>query len=108
MLRELSRIAFADIRQAFTADGRLKSVHELPENVARCISGIENEELWDDNGDGERIRTGDVRKLKFWDKNKALEALGKFHKLFAERVDVKHSFDFEGLIAQSYDEGGGQ
>src|SRR5690348_4434851 len=43
VLEELGRIAFADIRQAFTEDGKLKPIHEIPDELAHALSGIDIE-----------------------------------------------------------------
>lgn len=93
VLRELMRIGMCDIRQAYTTEGRLKPIHEMPEDVARAIGGVETEELWENDGeDGERVRVGDVRKVKFWPKVQALELLGKHLKLFTEKHEHRHNF----------------
>jgi phage terminase small subunit len=94
VLRELLRIARVDIGQAFDEKGRLRPLHEMPEDVRRGISGLETEELWDGAG-RDRVSIGQVRKVKFWDKVKALELLGKHLAIFTERVE--HEVVFEGL-----------
>ncbi len=101
ILRELKRIGLADLRQAFDASGRLRPIHEIPEDVARAMSGIEVEELWEAGVEGS-VRTGSVRKVKFWDKNKALDSLGKHLKLFTEVIEHKHSW--QDLVDGSLDE----
>jgi phage terminase small subunit len=85
VLRELKLIAFCDVRQAYTPDGRLKPIHEIPEDVARAIS-LEAEDVLVPGTD-ERAQSS---KLKFWSKPQALELLGKHLKLFTEKVE--HSF----------------
>lgn len=86
ILRELLRIGLVDIRKAFDADGNLLPIHQLPEDVARALSGVEVDELFDGQGE-HRKSIGVTRKVKFWDKPKALELLGKHVRLFADRVE---------------------
>lgn len=100
VLTELLRIATVDLAQAYTPEGQLKPIHEMPEDVRRAIAGIEVEELFSGRGE-ERSRIGEIRKVKFWDKPKALELLGKHLKLFTDRVEHDVSKSLEQLIAES-------
>lgn len=76
VLLEFMRIAFVDVAQAYDQDGHLLPIHEMPEDVRRAIAGIEVEELFEGHGDS-REQVGRLKKIRFWDKNKALEALAK-------------------------------
>lgn len=87
ILLELKRLALADVSQAFDEMGGLKPLKEIPEDVRRSISGLEVNELFEGSGD-QKTAIGIARKVKFWDKNKALENLGKHLKLFVERQEV--------------------
>lgn len=98
VLRELLRIAMADLGQIFDEDGKLKPLHEIPEEARRAICSVETDELFDDGiasdelepqGHGGALRrhrnaVGVTRKVKLWDKLKALEMLGKHLKLFTD------------------------
>lgn len=85
ILRELMRIAMVDVSKAFDASGNLLPLHEIPEDVRRAIAGIEiQERAMGEDDDGLVLRT---KKVKFWDKPKALELLGKHLKLFIDRVE---------------------
>lgn len=86
VLDELRLLALADLRQAFDETGKLKSIQEMPEAVARAIAGIESAEIG---------TAGFVRKVKFNDKNKSLELLGKNLKMFVEQVEIKGDINFE-------------
>lgn len=92
VLRELRRIALCDIGGAFDEDGKLKAIKDMPEDVRRAISAVETEELWepqlDDAGHKRMEHTGDVRKVKFWEKTKALEQLGRYLKLFVDKQEI--------------------
>ena len=73
VLKRLMAIAEADIRQAFNDDGTLKPISEIPDSLVTAIAGIESDDA-----------KGDVKKIKMWDKVRALELLGKHLKLFDE------------------------
>lgn len=89
-LREASRLAYSDIRELFNAEGRLISnPKEWPDNVARAVASIEQDEITGnvDKGDGKRdriIRT----KVRLWDKPGSLENLMKTHGQLAEKQDI--------------------
>ncbi len=81
VLIELARIAFCDVGQAFDAEGRLKALTDMPEDVRRAISGLEVEEIFEREG-RQKVRVGQLRKVKFWNKPDTLRALGEHLKLF--------------------------
>jgi len=83
VLRELKRIGLSDVGQAFDADGKLKPIAELPEDIRRSISGVEVTEEFQGRGE-ERERIGFTKKVKLWDKTKALEILCKHLGLLQE------------------------
>jgi len=101
VLRELASIAFADTRKLYREDGSIKSPGELDDRTASALAGIDTEERNDE--DGYRAYT---RKVKQWDKVKALELLGKHLGLYPTRgsvsltldgqVDVNHTMQIEG------------
>lgn len=86
ILRELLRLATVDVTQAFDERGWLKDLKDIPEDVRRAISGLEIQELFQGEGEDRHI-IGVVRKLRFYDKIKPLELLGKHIKLFADRIE---------------------
>jgi phage terminase small subunit len=75
VLRELKRIAFADPSKVLGENGYLLTMNEMPEDVRRTISSV------DLSGDG-------GTKIKFWDKTKGLELLGKHLKLFTDKTEL--------------------
>lgn len=87
ILRELLRIATADVGLAFDDMGQMKPLSEIPEDVRRAISSLEVHEIFDGQGEG-KMAIGLARKVKFWDKPRALEMLGRHLKLFVDELKV--------------------
>lgn len=69
ILQEINRIAIQDPRKAFDKYCNLLPVHQWPDEMAACISSIEVVELKDKEGNV----YGELKKVKFWDKVKALD-----------------------------------
>lgn len=92
VLRELLRIATTDISEAYDDEGNLKKLKDIPVDLRRAISGVEVDEIWDGYGE-DRTQTGETKKLKLWDKTRALEMLGKHLKLLTDKVEHRHSFE---------------
>ena len=84
VLLELKRLAMVDLGQAYDSEGRLRKVHEMPEDVRRAIASVDTAEIWGPDGGAQ---LGEVKRVKFWDKTKALESLGKHLRLFTERLE---------------------
>lgn len=84
VLLELARIAFADHRKLYHADGRLKAPHELDDDTAATIASSEVEE----KREGKKA-TVRARRVKQWDKREALNLLGKHLGLFTDRVRIE-------------------
>src|ERR1700722_16107662 len=76
--REIARVAYADPRRLFRADGTLVPIVELDEDAAGMIAAIEVDE---------DSRTTRVR---MWDKNQALEKALKYLGLY-ERENTQRS-----------------
>lgn len=73
-LQEIARVAFSDIRKLYDDEGNLKPVHQLDDDIAVVVMGFDK--------DG---------RPKFYDKNSALEKLGKHFKLWEDKVKVDAS-----------------
>ena len=80
---ELARLAFFDVRKLVSGDGRPIPLHELDEDSARAIVGLDVATV----GNAQQ-GVGEVLKFKLADKGAALERLGKFLKMFTDRVEV--------------------
>jgi phage terminase small subunit len=94
ILLELYRIATVDVGLAFDDAGQMKPLKDIPEDVRRSISGLEVHEIFDGQGD-QKHAIGLAKKIKFWDKPRALELLGKHLSLFIERIKIEEVEDVE-------------
>lgn len=74
IIQEYAKIAFSDIRIYFDGDGKLKPLHELDDKAAAALSSVEIDEIWGMTMDG-REQIGETKKIKQWDKIKALDAI---------------------------------
>ena len=100
VLKELWRIAGLDLSKAYDEAGNLLPLHEMPEDVRRAIAGLETLEEMQGVGENRR-KVGDTRKLKIWDKVRALELLGKHLGIFTDRVKIGPlQEDLEAEIAE--------
>lgn len=82
-LLEIGRVAFQDARSFFYDDGSLIPIHLLTDDAAAVIAGMDIEELFE-YADGEKNKIGHVKKIKRWDKGKALEMLAKYYKMYSD------------------------
>lgn len=87
VLKEILLLAKSDISAAYDDNGNLLPIKEIPEDCRRAIAGIKVFEEFEGFGK-DRTKIGEVREVKFWDKVKALELLGKHLKLFTETIEI--------------------
>lgn len=85
VLRELLAIARADVGTAFDKDGQLLPLAKLPADTRRALASVEAGALG-------------VTKVRFWDKPKALELLGRHLGLFVDRVQHEGTLTLEQLV----------
>ncbi|HUP21437.1 MAG TPA: terminase small subunit [Thermoanaerobaculia bacterium] len=93
VLLELRRIAHVDLRELFDVDGNLLPVHELPDDVAAAVAAVEVVET--------RRGPDRVRKIKLWDRVRALEILAKHHRLFNDCEPERPSVSVQVVVPQS-------
>lgn len=86
ILKELRLIATSDIRQLFNSDGTVKPVADWPPELSRAIASIEVDELFEGSG-RDKTQIGITKKIKFWDKLKALELIGKNLIMWVEKLE---------------------
>ena len=83
VLKEILKLAMVDLQDIFDTKGNLRPVEEMPENVRKAISSIEVFEEFEGQGKF-RKSIGFTKKIRFWPKEKALEMLAKYLKMFGE------------------------
>jgi|WetSurMetagenome_2_1015567.scaffolds.fasta_scaffold46588_2 phage terminase small subunit len=76
LIRAYKQIAFVDLAQCYDENGFLKNIHEIPESARAALAGIEIDEIYEGRGE-DRVQIGCTKKVKLWDKLKALDALGR-------------------------------
>lgn len=92
MVKERLRIlGFQDIRKLFDVDGNLKPIHELDDEAAAMVAGVEVIKKNAAAGDGV-IDT--VHKVKVVDPVKSLEMLAKHFGILTEKVEHSGSVAF--------------
>jgi len=92
VLKELARIAFADIRPMFDEDGHLRPMLDLDEDTVRMIGSVEvTKERSYKRGEDDVI-TEYITKVRPWDKLGALNTLAKHLRLTTESR-VEHTAD---------------
>lgn len=97
VLREAARLAYSDVRQLFSEDGKLLPVKQWPDGLAAAIGGVE---VVKRNVDSNDDHTDDVIKVKVWDKGKALELLFRHLGLIKDRLDLGVTADAKDLLAR--------
>lgn len=83
VLQELARIAFFDPRKMFHGDGSPKSIHELDDDTAAAVSGLDVVNI----GNSE-VGIGQVLKYKVADKGAALTNAMRHLGMFNDKLDV--------------------
>lgn len=71
---ELAKIGFSDIRKVFDEYGNLLPVNDIPDDAAAGLSSVEVDQLWGSTPEG-RAPIGETKKVKMWDKLRALSQL---------------------------------
>lgn len=99
VLGRLDDIGGLDIGDCFDDNGRFKNIKDIPKEIRKCIASIEVFEEFEGVG-RDRIPVGEVRKIKFNDKIKANELIGRNLKMWVDRVEHKHS-TLEQLVGGS-------
>ncbi|KJY84823.1 terminase [Vibrio galatheae] len=98
VLNRLVEIDQMDVADIINDDGSIKPVSQWPKCWRQTISGLDVSELWEGTGD-ERQQIGLLKKIKFPDKVKNIELLGKHVDVqaFKERIEQKTELTLQEL-----------
>jgi len=82
ILLGLARVANASIKDFIHADGKPKAPHELSDDAARCVAGVDIEHMAEG---GTRYR------YRLRNANEAAKLIGQHQKLWSDNVEVHHT-----------------
>lgn len=92
VLRELTYIGLLNPQEMFKEDGTMLNPRQMPEHVARAISGFEVETWIDDEG-----QPRSKIKVRLCSKNNALELIARHLGMLNDKLDLNSSIDQETL-----------
>jgi len=87
VLEEYAKLAFLNPKQFYTEEGDLIPIHELPDEVAAALTGIDVDEIYTGKGK-DRKKIGQTTKIKFSDKKGSLDSVAKHLGMFIDRAEV--------------------
>lgn len=100
VLRGIANLAMFDPRKFYNPDGSLRSIPDLDYDTACALAGFEVDKLFEHFGKGGAKEVGTTTKIKMADRLSALRDLGRYHKLFTEKIEVNASEELvEKLMA---------
>lgn len=99
VLLEIGRLAFLDAKRFYNRDGSLRSIHELDDDTAAAVIGIEMEEDITEV-DGKTTVTGRTKKLKITDKVAALTLAARHLGMLTDKVKIDGEIGIRQLAAQ--------
>jgi phage terminase small subunit len=97
-LAGLKSTGAGDPLEVFNPDGTLKAFNEIPESVRRTVASIDVQETWE-RVDAEYVKTGCIKKIKFWDKNAALDKLMRHLALYKDKLEITGNVTLASLLA---------
>jgi hypothetical protein len=100
VLRQYKALSELDIRELYDESGSLKNMADWPESAALAVAGVESLEQTQ-TVDGSVEVVGVVKKVKTYDKNKSLEALGKYLRMFADVLEVRGEISIKGALEEA-------
>lgn len=86
VLQEIGKLAFFDPGKLFNSDGSMKQISEIDDRSRVCLAGFDVCELFEGTGD-DKHAFGLLKKVKYVDKTRNLEMLGRYFKLFSGDKD---------------------
>ena len=77
----IQQLSESNIQDLYDENGAILNPKDMPRTLAACVQPIEVFEEFD-YMDGQKIKIGETKKVKFWNKDKNLEMLAKIYGLF--------------------------
>lgn len=102
VLKELARLAFFDARKMFHGDGSPKAIHDLDDDTAAAIGGLDVVNI----GNSE-VGIGQVLKYKIADKGAALSHAMRHLGMFNDKLDVNITNTLAERLARAKKRGSG-
>ena len=93
VLQELAKIGFSDLRNVLTKNGHLIDPQDWDDDMAGAISSVEVVTTHQRGEVSADTPIEHTHKIKVWDKNSALEKMGKHLGMFVDRVDFTGAID---------------
>jgi phage terminase small subunit len=90
VIEELAKLALADPRALFDADGNVKPLTQWTQAEAACVASVDVIKRNLTAGDGKMDM---VYRIRMWDKPKALELLAKHFKLLTDKIELSGEID---------------
>jgi len=87
VLQEYSRLGFFDPRNLFNSDGSPKDIHELDDDTAAVVAGLDVVEIYEGTGRDRRF-VGNIKKFKLADKKGALDSMAKYLGMFIDKHEL--------------------
>jgi phage terminase small subunit len=87
VLQELARIAFFDLRKLYRKDGTMKAIHELDDDAAAVLAGVDVTEEFTGRGE-ERELSGYTKKARVFDKGAALTLAMRHLGMLTDKTEV--------------------
>jgi len=93
VLAEYAKLAFFDPRKFYDDNGCLIPIHELPDDAAACIAGMDvsTERVGKDKDGSPEFAT--VRKIKLVDKKGALDSVARHLGMFNDKLNLSGSLE---------------
>lgn len=101
VLTRLAEILDADLIEIMDDHGNFKPVQQWPKIWRQMISGCDVEEVWEGRGDS-RSRIGTITKIRFIDRLKTIELVGKHTDVGAFIEKIQHQGDLDINVKVEY------
>ena len=107
VLKEYGRLAFHDIRKTFDTDGNLIPIHELDDDTAAAIAGLEVEKRFSSfsNEEGAPLAESRTHKIKLTDKKGALDSIARHLGMFTDKSEITGKLELAGVSIYVPDNG---